>query len=47
MKLRRISRHLALPPRPELLSRQPTAIDLAGAGHQGELIASTAIRLFN
>jgi NAD(P)H dehydrogenase (quinone) len=27
-------------------SRQPTAIDLAGAAHQGELIAKTAIKLF-
>ncbi|GAA4332588.1 NAD(P)H:quinone oxidoreductase [Variovorax defluvii] len=27
-------------------SRQPTAIDLAGARHQGELIAKTAAKLF-
>jgi len=27
-------------------SRQPTAIDLAGARHQGELVARTAARLF-
>lgn len=27
-------------------SRQPTAIDLEGARHQGELIAKTAIKLF-
>jgi NAD(P)H dehydrogenase (quinone) len=28
-------------------SRQPTEIDLAGARHQGELVAKTAIKLFN
>lgn len=28
-------------------SRQPSAIELAGAAHQGELIAKTAIRLFD
>lgn len=27
-------------------SRQPTAIDLAGARHQGELVARTAAKLF-
>ena len=27
-------------------SRQPTAIDLAGAQHQGELVAKTAAKLF-
>ena len=27
-------------------SRKPTAIDLAGARHQGELVAKTAIKLF-
>lgn len=27
-------------------SRQPSAIDLAGARHQGELVAQTAIKLF-
>ncbi|MGA0609605.1 NAD(P)H:quinone oxidoreductase [Caldimonas sp. KR1-144] len=27
-------------------SRQPTEIDLAGARHQGELVAKTAVRLF-
>src|SRR4051812_46438201 len=28
-------------------SRQPSAIELAGARHQGELIARTAIKLFD
>jgi NAD(P)H dehydrogenase (quinone) len=27
-------------------SRRPTAIDLAGARHQGELVANTAAKLF-
>jgi NAD(P)H dehydrogenase (quinone) len=27
-------------------SRQPTAIDLDGARHQGELVAKTAAKLF-
>jgi len=28
-------------------SRQPSAIDLAGARHQGELVARTAAKLFD